>query len=105
MLLIEQLDKKLEPFRNTAMVLVPDKGWVNSIRTALNMTMAQLGTKLHITKQGVKRIEDSEAKGSITIKALKEVGEALELKLVYGFVPKDGSINDLIDRKAEKSQR
>ncbi|MEM0517350.1 MULTISPECIES: mobile mystery protein A [Aequorivita] len=101
-LLIEQLDQKLQPFQKTEMVLVPAKGWINTIRTALNMTMAQLGAKLKITRQGVRNIEESEAKGSISIKSLKEVGEALDLKLVYGFVPKDGTIDNLISLKAEK---
>lgn len=104
-LLIEQLDQKLEPFQKTEMVLVPDKGWINTIRTTLNMTMAQLGTKLGVTKQGVKRIEESESKGSISINSLKEVGYALDLKLVYGFVPKDGTIDNLINNKAQTLAR
>jgi len=104
-LLIEQLDQKLKPFQEGEMVLVPDKGWINTIRTTLNMTMAQLGTKLGVTKQGVNRIEESEAKGSISINSLKEVGDALELKLVYGFVPKDGTIDKLINNKAQTLAR
>ncbi|MGY8911286.1 MAG: mobile mystery protein A, partial [Flavobacteriales bacterium] len=60
-LLIEQLDQKLQPFSETRKVLIPERGWINTIRTSLNMTMAQLGTKLNITRQGVKRIEESEA--------------------------------------------
>lgn len=104
-LLIEQLDQKLEPFQHTATVLVPNKGWINTIRTALNMTMAQLGAKLNITRQGVKSLEESEAKGTISINSLREVGEALELKFVYGFVPKNGTINNLIESKAENLAR
>jgi predicted DNA-binding mobile mystery protein A len=104
-LLIEQLDQKLNPFQKTELVLVPDKGWINTIRTTLNMTMNQLGTKLNITRQGVKRIEDSEAKGTLTINLLKEVAQALELKFVYGFVPKEGSIDNLINSKAENLAR
>jgi len=73
-ILIEQLDQKLKPFQNTAMALVPNKGWINTIRTALDMTMAQLGAKLNITRQGVKKIEESEAKGAISINSLKEIG-------------------------------
>ena len=99
-LLIEQLDQKLEPFKKAEMVLVPDKGWLNAIRTTLNMTMAQLGNKIGVTKQGVNKIEESEAKGSISINSLKEAGAALDLKLVYGFVPNDGTIDDLINNKA-----
>jgi predicted DNA-binding mobile mystery protein A len=101
-LLIEQLDQKLKPFQKTEMVLVPNKGWINTIRTSLNMTMAQLGAKLKITRQGVRNIEESESKGSISINSLKELGEALDLKFVYGFVPKDGTIDNLINTKAEK---
>ena len=104
-LLIEQLDQKLKYFQKTEMVLVPDKGWINTIRTVLNMTMAQLGTKLNITRQGVKSIEESEAKGTISLNSLKDIAEALDLKFVYGFVPKDGTIDNLINSKAEKLAR
>lgn len=100
-LLIEQLDQKLGHFQKAELILVPDRGWINTIRTTLNMTMAQLGAKLQITRQGVKKIEESEAKGTITINSLKEAGEALDLKFVYGFVPKDGTIDNLIDSKAK----
>jgi predicted DNA-binding mobile mystery protein A len=101
-LLIEQLDQKLLPFQKTELVLIPQKGWINTIRIGLNMTMKQLGAKLNITRQGIKNIEESEAKGSLSINALKEVGEVLDLKFVYGFVPKDGSIDNLINLKADK---
>jgi predicted DNA-binding mobile mystery protein A len=101
-LLIEQLDQKLTSFQKTETVIVPNKGWVNTIRTALNMTMAQLGAKLNITRQGVKKMEESEAKGTITINALKDVAEVLDLTFVYGFVPKDGTIDNLVNQKAKK---
>ena len=104
-LLIEQLDKKLKPFENTELVMVPNKGWINTIRTAINMTMAQLGTKLKITRQGVKSLEESEAKGTISMNSMKEVGETLDLKFVYGFVPKDGTIENLINIRAENLAR
>lgn len=103
--MIEQLDQKLKPFLKTKMALVPERGWINTIRNTLNMTMAQLGTKLNITRQGVRKIEESEAHGTITLNTLKEVATALELKLVYALVPKDGTIDDLIQVKAEKLAR
>lgn len=101
-LLIVQLDQKLQPFSESRKVLVPERGWINTIRTTLNMTMAQLGAKLDITRQGVKRIEESEANGSITLNSLKDVATAMDLKLVYALVPKNGTINDLIQIKADK---
>jgi predicted DNA-binding mobile mystery protein A len=66
------------------------------------MTMAQLGTRLNITRQGVNRIEESEAKGTITLNSLKDVANAMDLKFVYALVPKNGTINDLIEIKAKE---
>lgn len=101
-LLIEQLDKKLKPFAETAKVIVPEQGWINNIRVSLNMTLEQLGNKLNITRQGAKKIEVSESLGTISLKSMKEIGEVLNMQFVYGFVPKNGSIEDLINHKAEE---
>ena len=104
-LLIEQLDQKLANFKDAGMVLVPQKGWVNTIRTTLNMTRDQLGTKLNLTKGAIQKIEEREATGQITINKLKDVGNALNMKFIYGFIPKDGTIESLVNLKAEKLAR
>ena len=101
-LLIEQLDKKLYPFTEAGRIQIPDRGWIRSIRTTLNMTLEQLGHKLNMTKQGAKRIEISEASGTISINLLKEVGTALEMKFIYGFMPINGSVEKYIDKKAKE---
>jgi len=102
LLLIEQLDQKLKEFGGAQKVNIPKNGWINTIRTTLNMTLEQLATRLKISKQGVKKIEEREASGLITIKSLKEIGEALDMQFVYGFVSIHGSINSLVDIKAKE---
>ena len=104
-LLLEQLDQKLAKFKEAEMVLVPPKGWVSNIRTTLNMTMDQLGAKLRLTKWAVQKIEEREATGQISIKKLRAVGNAMDMKLVYGFVPKDGTIDNLVSLRAEALAR
>lgn len=104
-LLIEQLDQKLSKFKGAGMVMVPQKGWINTIRTTLNMTRCQLGSKLGSTKGAVQKIEEREAAGQITLNKLRGVGEALDMKFVYGFAPKDGTIENLINLRAEKLAR
>ena len=101
-LLIEQLDKKLNPFEGTEKVIIPDQGWINSIRVTLSMTLEQLGNKIKVSKQGAKNIEKSESIGTISLKSMKEIGRVLDMKFVYGFVPADGSIENLVNRKAEE---
>jgi predicted DNA-binding mobile mystery protein A len=66
------------------------------------MTLEQLGNKLYITRQGAKKIEVSESLGTISLKSMKEIGEVLNMQFVYGFVPKNGSIENLVNHKAEE---
>ncbi len=100
-LLVEQLDRKLKPFSDTSNIIIPDRGWINTIRVTLNMTLEQLGSKLKMTRQGAKKVEESESSRTISIKSLMEIGEVLEMKFVYGFVPKHGSVQKLISYKAK----
>lgn len=104
-LLIQQLDKKLKPFQGTEKVIIPDKGWLYNIRVAFNMSLDQLGKKLNMTRQGIKKIEEREYSESISIKSLKETGKALDMQFVYGFVPKHNSLENLVNFKAEELAR
>ena len=104
-LLIEQIDKKLSQLKPMENVIVPQKGWVSTIRTALKMSLRQLGNRLKISAQSVKEIEQREANGSITIKSLREVANALDMKLVYGVIPKNESIEKIIEKRANEIAR
>lgn len=101
-LLIEQLDEKLLLFKKLQTVRVPELGWINAIRNALGMSLRQLGQRLKITPASVKEIELREQSGAITLKSLREVADALDLKLVYGFAPKNKSLRHLIELRAEE---
>jgi len=99
-LLIEQLDKKFERLSSIDDLIIPTEGWVYSVRTALKMTLKQLGSKMGITAQSVKEIENREKMGSITLNTLKEVGNALDMRLIYGFIPRDKTLELMIEKKA-----
>lgn len=99
---IEQLDKKLQTLLVLKKVERPSKGWINAVRTTLNMSLAQLGRRLKKTAATVTEIEEREMNNNITLKKLIEVGEALDLQFVYGFLPKESSIEKMIDKRAQK---
>jgi predicted DNA-binding mobile mystery protein A len=101
-LLIQQLNAKMQAFASLHKVAPPPTGWIKAVRTALGMTLEQLGNKLSLSKQAAQAIENREKEGSLTLKALREAANALDMQLVYGFVPKDGSLDALIDRKARE---
>ena len=99
---LEQIEEKLKGYSPIKNITAPPTGWIRAIRLALGMTMQQLANKLSITRQSVQEIEKREAEGSITLKSLRETAKALDMDLVYGFVPKDGSLDALIERKAKE---
>lgn len=99
-LALQQLDKKMKKLTSLSEISVPPNGWVNLIRSTLNMSLKQLGKKLNITSQSVKEIETREADKKITLEKLNEIAEVLNLKLVYGFIPKDGSLEKIIEKRA-----
>ena len=97
---LQQLNNKMLNYATLKQVAVPPTGWIKAIRTAIGMSMQQLGKKLSVSKQAILDIEKREKSGSITIKSLKEIARALDMQLVYGFVPNDGSLDALIEKKA-----
>ena len=101
-LIRDQLDKKIVKYTNLAEVIVPPEGWIYSIRQGINMSLRQLGRRLSITPQSVKEIEEREKNGTISIKVLKQVAEALDMKLVYGFIPSEKTLEGMIEKRAEE---
>ncbi len=98
---VQQLDDRMQTFESLQKAEISSVGWIKTIRVALGMSLEQLGRKLSITKQSALDIEKREVSDSITLRALKEAAEALDMKFVYGFIPKDGSLEALIERKAK----
>jgi predicted DNA-binding mobile mystery protein A len=97
---IEQLESKIKVYASISQIVIPPTGWIKAVRLALGMSLQQLANRISITKQSVQEMEQRERDGSISLKSLREAAKALDMELVYGFVPKDGSLDALIDRKA-----
>lgn len=99
---VRQLSTKLKTFKSIEATTLPEIGWVKTIRTGLGISLEQLGDKLEITKQSAQNLEKREALGSATINAMKEAGQAMDMKFVYGYIPVDGTLEALIEKKAKK---
>lgn len=102
LLLIEQLDSKLSCFREVDEVILPSSGWLKSIRTALKMSLRQLGNRMGLSLQSIADMEKREANGTITLNTLKDLARALDMRFVYGFVPNKGSIEQMIEQRAQE---
>ena len=98
---LAQMSNKIRGLSKIA-VQTPEKGWINAIRTTLGMSMSQLAIKTQKSHQAIHKLERSEAKGKITLQSLREIALALDMKLVYGLIPIEGSLEDIIEKKARE---
>ena len=78
----------------------PPGGWLRTIRQSLKLTLPELAKKLGITKSTLIGFELREAADSITLATLRRVAEAMDCKLVYAIVPKTGTLDDIVEKKA-----
>jgi predicted DNA-binding mobile mystery protein A len=101
-LLQKQLDDKLVCFQKAYDVVPPSTGWIHAFRKALNMSLRQLAQRISITPQSVREIEERERNGTVSLKVLRQVATALDMKFVYGFVPREQSLDAMIEKRARE---
>ena len=101
-LLLEQLDQKIFYLSGLEKVSIPGEGWIFSIRSAIKMSLRQLGKKMGITAQSMKEIESREKNGTVSLNVLKQVAHALDMHFVYGFIPKTKSLDGMIEARASQ---
>jgi predicted DNA-binding mobile mystery protein A len=104
-LILEQIDRKILQLKKLEDLTIPTSGWIYAIRQALGMSLRQLGNKMGITPQSVKEIEVREKNGTISLNVLRQFGKSLDLKLVYGYIPKQDSLEMIIEKRAEDIAR
>ena len=57
---IKQLDRLIAPLKDLGTAR-PRAGWLKTIRQALGVSLADLGTRLHVSRQLVQRFEKAES--------------------------------------------
>lgn len=64
------------------------------------MSVRQMAELMGITQQSAARLEKNEADDVIKLKSLRKAAEALDCRLVYAFVPKEGGLRDIVRKQA-----
>ena len=100
----QRLGERLSPFKPMSHDTTPPRGWIRAIRDALGMSALQLGTRLGVKQQSVLDVEKSEVSGTLQLKTLRKVAEALDCTLVYALVP-NSSLEDAVQTRAREIAR
>lgn len=100
-LMREQLDRKIKLLKIAGDIAMPVSGWIKAVRYSLGITLKQLGKKMNVSSQSINQLEQREKDGTITINKLKKIASVLNMKFVYGFIPKEDSLEKMIEKRAE----
>jgi predicted DNA-binding mobile mystery protein A len=91
------LDQRLNRLAAHAGV-TPPKGWSNTIRRALGMSISEFAQRLAVSSSRVSGLERAEIDGSIRLSTLRRVAAALNCELLYAFVPNE-PLEDMVRRQ------
>lgn len=115
-----ELDERLLPLRLALLLSRPagerkgkrQSGWLGEMRQAIGMPVDDLARRMGVRRREVHRMERAEQNERIMLATLRRAAEGLGCELVYGLVPKEGTLEELaaaqtVERKiaAEERQR
>ncbi len=84
----DQIKRRLDWFyTNQDLLTRPRKGWIGEIRKVLGVTTTQLAQKLGVTQPRIIELEKAEIDGTTTLRALRDVAEAMNCRFEYSFIP------------------
>lgn len=98
---LAELDREFGEFAKMQRSATPRCGWAKTIRLALGMSSGALGRRLAISAQGVRKLEQAEANGTITLKTLARLAEGMDCEVHYMLVPRTRLVEQVL-RHAEE---
>lgn len=102
---LDQVEVSLDRWRGVNESPPPGRGWVQAIRSALGMTLAQLARRMGVAVPTLAKIEQGERMGTVSLNTLKRVAQALDCDLVYALVPRKPLRQKLRERAGEIARR
>lgn len=99
-LILEQLDEQLKVLPKSQILPRLRSGWIKTIRKALGMSARALGSRIGVSQSQVSKLENSELDKAITLRSLERIAEGLDCELVYFLVPKNGSLDKTLKKRA-----
>jgi hypothetical protein len=88
--MVRVLDKELRPFREAARDKAARRPLLRVMRRVLAIPVAEMAEELEVRASVVFRLEESERKGTISLRCLRRMAEAMGCEVVYGIVLKNG---------------
>jgi transcriptional regulator with XRE-family HTH domain len=94
-----KLDEELRLYR-LAGKKHPTRELLRRVRQVLGVPVAEVAQKLGVNRSVIFRLEQSERRGTISLRAMTRVANAMNCKVVYAVIPRDGkTLDEMADRR------
>lgn len=77
---------------------------MKTVRLTMGMNSETLGRRIGMSQQGVRRLEQSEAEGSISLNTLAKIADGLNCDVRYVLVPRISLVDQVMARATEHSK-
>jgi transcriptional regulator with XRE-family HTH domain len=68
------------------------RGWLRTVRMLVGIPAVEAARRIGVEAHEIFRRERAEVRGVIGLQALRQTAEALDCELVYGLIPKEGTL-------------
>ena len=83
------LDARLpELLKAKESALRPTRGWLRAVREAIGANQQVVAARMGVKRQSYARLEETEAKASISLASLQKAADAMDCEVVYYLVPR-----------------
>ena len=89
-LLRKKLDREMRLYRLAGREKNPTSGLLRAMRESLRIPFKEMTERIGVERSGLIGLEEREGTGSITLRSLGRMAEAMGCKVVYGIVPANG---------------
>lgn len=83
---LAELDRQFCEFAKLQRDGTPRCGWAKTVRLALGMSSRALGARVSVTPQGIRKLEQAEADGTITLNTLARLARGLDCDVHYMLI-------------------
>lgn len=82
------------------------QGWLRTVRQVVGIPALEAAARMGVAQREIFRAEYTEARGVIELRTLRRAAESLGCELVYGLVPKEGTLVAMAEAiEAGRAQR
>lgn len=101
----KQVERRLDQLRSVSEWMKVRPSWLTFMRTALCMPLKSLADAAGFKPPTVKKMEQREAYGKVTLDTMRKLAEAMDCEFVYAIIPKTDLKNLLYTKAQEKAAK